>query len=104
MKDELIGDLVNEIAYKQHHVEQAEDFLEKVWIVKEFFGKHKDEWQDISSAPKDGTYVLVYCPNSFLGDYHVVRWRGATYDTDEGESIYNATHWRPLPNPPEKLK
>jgi hypothetical protein len=32
--DEEIGRIVQEIAYKQHHEEQADDFLEKVWILK----------------------------------------------------------------------
>ena len=36
VSDEEIGILVNEIAYKQHHEEQSDDFLEKVWIVKKW--------------------------------------------------------------------
>ena len=34
--DDEIGELVKGIAYTQHHEEQSEDFLEKVWIVKEW--------------------------------------------------------------------
>jgi hypothetical protein len=41
--DDEVEDLVNEIAYKQYHGEQADDFLEKMWIVKKriekWFGK-----------------------------------------------------------------
>lgn len=41
--DDEVEDLVNEIAYKQHHGEQGDDFLEKMWIVKQklkkWFGK-----------------------------------------------------------------
>jgi len=34
--DEEIGKIVEQIAYKQLHEEQADDFLEKVWILKNF--------------------------------------------------------------------
>ena len=34
--DDEIGELVKNIAYTQHHEEQSEDFLEKVWIIKEW--------------------------------------------------------------------
>ena len=34
--DEKIGELVNKIAYTQTAEDQADDFLNKVWMVKEF--------------------------------------------------------------------
>jgi len=37
--DSQIEEMVNEIAYKQHHEEQADDFLEKLWIAKEHIAK-----------------------------------------------------------------
>lgn len=73
------------------------------------------EWQPIETAPKDGTWMLVYEPSEYPPSVHVVRWgtrewtMGArqyawvtmalgpnpdTYDADD------ATHWMPLPNPP----
>lgn len=36
--DEGIGEIVEKIAYHQLAEEQADDFIEKVWIVKDFFG------------------------------------------------------------------
>jgi len=36
VSDDEIGELVKDIAYTQHHEEQSEDFLEKVWIIKEW--------------------------------------------------------------------
>lgn len=36
VSDKDIGEIVNEIAYKQHCEEQADDFLEKIWKLKEW--------------------------------------------------------------------
>jgi hypothetical protein len=66
-------------------------------------------WRPISTAPRDGTRVLLWCP--------ATQWRGvAAWDvnpyeghqmawtTDETESVlltYDApTMWQPLPPPP----
>jgi hypothetical protein len=67
------------------------------------------EWQDIGTAPRDGTKVLFYtpeCPDtgwlafiaeSFydhrgeLNDTHVAQWQDGM----------EPTHWMPLPDPPE---
>lgn len=61
-------------------------------------------WQDISTAPKDKTLILVYW-GPFNPDvaYELVYW-----DTDcwmdhhaEFGGFYNSpTHWMPLPEPP----
>lgn len=40
ISDENIGELVEEIAYKQHHEDQGDDFIEKVWKVKEWLQSH----------------------------------------------------------------
>ena len=69
------------------------------------------DWQDISTAPKDGTPILLY------DDRVVVGWWGAV-DPDgeawkfldtvcEGDHLnwwvwgYGPSHWQPLPKPPE---
>ena len=68
-------------------------------------------WRDISSAPKDGTRIIIYDPrygpleglwnepDDYRGmsgniDWH--DWLGI-----DGE-IYEPTHWQPLPAPPEQ--
>ncbi len=60
-------------------------------------------WQPISTAPKDGTEVLVcgYRQQS-VAAYREGYWR--VY-TDEGwfGSDQPATHWMPLPEPPEDV-
>lgn len=65
------------------------------------------EWQDISSAPKDGTWFLAYNPNSSMAwaPYQFCSWRtdytGKGYFAEEDTSEETeATHWQPLPAPP----
>jgi hypothetical protein len=73
------------------------------------------EWQDISTAPKDGSSVLCYMPLSGLsppGNYRilVLRWddgeytrKGARWLTDVYPFVpFDPTHWMPLPTPPAK--
>ena len=59
-------------------------------------------WQPIETAPKDGTYVLLYEPRDDdhaieVGFYECETW----YGMDHIYSIY-PTHWMPLPKPPEQ--
>lgn len=72
-----------------------------------------DGWQPIETAPRDGTYVLLYLPNKYGWEYSVGR-----YCSDEaarsprpfwirsdwamGDSRrHTPTHWKPL-TPPEE--
>lgn len=68
--------------------------------------KLKSPWQDIALAPKDGTRVLVWCPDT--------RWKGVMcFFTNEGwwephinrETTGNCagqpTQFQPLTEPPE---
>lgn len=58
------------------------------------------EWQPIETAPKDGTYVLLWaaqeseCP--MVGYFGVRRWELAHNDTEP----FTPSHWMPLPEPP----
>jgi hypothetical protein len=64
------------------------------------------EWQTIDSAPKDGTRVLVY--ESFcVKTICCARWIEAphrVWRADSGSIMSRATHWQPLPLPPEPPK
>lgn len=60
------------------------------------------EWQPIATAPKDGTRILLYRPNCV--ESMAVCWRAK--DWHEwwivfGPSFHGATHWMPLPTPPD---
>lgn len=72
------------------------------------------EWQDISTAPRDGTEILAYT-TLFGGRVTMAVWDSDKYAKVpkprfiSRESIYGRadllksppTHWMPLPNPPE---
>lgn len=65
-------------------------------------GLDADGWRDIASAPKDGTWILVWlggvanCADTIQWAYDGW-WNGCSgYVRSEGPP----THWRPLPDPP----
>jgi hypothetical protein len=56
------------------------------------------EWRDISTAPKDGSPVLTWEPNSErVVENHWKDWGDELSHWAFGEP----THWQPLPEPPE---
>ena len=71
-----------------------------------------DGWEDIATAPRDGTVVWVY--GTISGDwgytpdrkdmakavYHSNRWCFAQPMGRHDPSTWQPTHWRPLPAPP----
>jgi len=62
------------------------------------------EWQDIASAPKDGTRVLLFAPTRAFPEAIIVGWygvRGSSWMSEPGMWTRNPTHWLPLPTPPE---
>jgi hypothetical protein len=84
-----------------------------------FFGPAQDGWQDIETAPRDGTWIVVvdrqgnyeacryepYYSYSFEevsdGLYRKVRHEpGAVLNWPGSSNFHRATHWRPLPAPP----
>ena len=80
---------------------------------------HTPRWQDISTAPKDGTKVLLY--GIWAGEIHwqneeptidIGRWAGGKSGLagddwwelvtgDQYACWMRPTHWMPLPTPPE---
>lgn len=68
------------------------------------------EWQDISTAPKDGTEILVYFTEheSKIGNILTAKYQNEYWiDPNIVSPIVRLfepflTHWMPLPNPPEK--
>jgi hypothetical protein len=76
-----------------------------------------DQWRDISSAPKDGSDVLLFFPLHGLNHDHnpqviICYWReNETYPNVSGwvyqgrasrsySDVYQPTHWQPLPCAP----
>lgn len=56
-----------------------------------------NQWRDIETAPKDGTFVLLgfaYYPKIM----HVRDWLGEPHNCWRGGC--NPTHWQPLPPAP----
>ena len=64
-----------------------------------------DGWQPIETAPKGGTYILLFGMHtrSALSVMIVARWDGDTWQSsDDGYGAYiEPTHWMPLPEPPK---
>lgn len=79
------------------------------------------EWQDISTAPKDGTKIDVWCVNDVFGEpigrvpdawwseEHEEWSAGASWlsrpieapvATATGRPVVKVTHWMPKPQPP----
>ena len=65
------------------------------------------EWQDISTAPKDGTDILTFTPASnartgILCDIHCGYWNldFKEWTQSDLEWEIDPTHWQPLPAPP----
>jgi len=75
------------------------------------------EWQPIETAPKDGTWIIVFggitgddeedrsfavaqWSNLLNGGTTDPRWMFAWYDGGYYGQYYDPTHWMPLPPPP----
>jgi hypothetical protein len=80
---------------------EAADLLERLSRER---GTVPEGWHDISTAPKDGTWVVLFGPHSRHGvDAHIIcRWDGDYWQSsDDGYGAYiQATHWMPLPPRP----
>lgn len=69
------------------------------------------EWMDISTAPKDGTEIDLWCRNISHGSDATLRVPGMWWDSeidrwvdwrdDMLEQKWRPTHWMPLPPPPD---
>jgi hypothetical protein len=65
------------------------------------------EWRDISTAPKNGTPVLLaHAQASFDGWWNEDRqaWVDGYTDPDGDLVAYAPTNWMPLPDPPESSR
>ena len=67
------------------------------------------EWQDIASAPKDGTRILIPYPLHRGGveieayEVMIVRWNGRGWVSEMAWMLHeDPAHWQPLPAPPNR--
>lgn len=79
----------------------GEEAVENAW---EELGMDS-EWRDISSAPRDGTHVLLYYGPPASGGFMIGAWLqppGFEAHWCDGRPKFgsNPTHWMPLPVPP----
>lgn len=69
----------------------------------------QEGWRTMDSAPKDGTYVDLWVPESGQQDGHRLAdayyhrtdgWRSRSHSLINGPQV--PTHWQPLPTPPKE--
>jgi hypothetical protein len=61
------------------------------------------EWQPISTAPRDGTSILIFeAQVGTAGVVRVSRWREDTIPSGWAGAEYAPSHWLPLPLPPQR--
>ena len=98
----------------------AVDLAEAAAIISELVERIEGVWQDIETAPRDGSFILaIVAPNDSRhlghqsGRAFVIRHEGvmvsgfdlgwAVYPGFGGASDCDFTHWMPLPQPPSVL-
>ena len=65
-----------------------------------------NKWQLIETAPKDGTLILIYCPEELYENTHTAshgqgnKWL-SNGCVDGWMTFDDPSHWMPLPPPPE---
>jgi hypothetical protein len=71
--------------------------------------RNRDRWQDINTAPKDGSIILI-CGEAkngfFVADAKFSGWWMifSPEDDDYTVELDEPTHWQPLPSPPQPTK
>lgn len=78
--------------------EEFQSLLRQYQKLREAVG----EWQDISSAPKDTTHILLFDGYQIdIGSYREWKEYGQNYAWYDQQCIpIEPTHWQPLPAPP----
>lgn len=95
---------------------KGKDIFDATEMILTLISSGKDDWQDIGTAPKDGTWVLTWTfPHasvpavlywdSYYGEWLDVETAQERLGEQEGKpqdnrSRWEPTHWRPLPAAP----
>lgn len=97
------------VAMKTTYDPRYTRFKEQKHLIDQLLAERK--WQDIASAPKDGTDIIVFDVLSGRGGVGFFGWDGDAYDDPVppfqvfisfNESCETPTHWMPLPQPPNE--
>ena len=111
-----VAEIVNAQKYAR---EQFDNAIAAEARVAELEAALASQWQPIETAPKDGTEIIGY--GVVAGEINgpddaprlaAIRWSGGRTDwpghhwdvcaTDAYSAWMSATHWMPLPTPPEQ--
>src|SRR5574343_444311 len=103
-----MSDLVNRLRYPASDTDAYEAAVEAAERIEELERVLMSEWQDIATAPKDGTPVDLWVHGGRLADAEWSDRKQAwvVWGQDEFESGADVkingrpTHWMPLPSPP----
>lgn len=90
----------------RHHIAHSKrDLFEHDATIDEMIAevivvdRQRDQWQDISTAPKDGRWIMVCSPDHALPEF--AYWDGDEWATGNCGLSPVFTHWCPLPAAPE---
>ena len=90
----------NNIPFKPESENEFIDWLERAWQAA------RPQWQPIETAPRDKTLIDIYSASlGRLCDYHLhFNNSGKPFYSGVNEAgfiVWDATHWKPTPQPPE---
>lgn len=57
-------------------------------------------WNDISSAPRNGVWVLAACTVAPAVGLVMVRWQNGGWYGSDSRAPFDPSHWMPLPSAP----
>lgn len=61
-----------------------------------------NQWQDISTAPKDGTLSVLWSPSTHTYTIYGRFWEQDNVWLDDAGVQMEPTRWQPLPKPPKE--
>lgn len=80
--------------------------MSELRLAKPVIKPSQSDWRPIASAPKNGTWLLLWNDNTmFVGFWQALRGsRSGWMLTEPAEALldsrFQPTHWMPLPEPP----
>ncbi len=94
------------IKQTQNHIDNVDDpnaslLVARKLLVRIVTALQDQAWQDISTAPKDGTKILVWVPETWVCvSWRTVRYMNGWTEWEGDDYQFHPTKWQPLPQPP----